>query len=112
MLVKLAQYAVTSFSESDIEKAFDAVKDWQTKHSLHDSSILLGEFGTLRSGPTSGPDAKDRAKWTRAVRENAERRGFAWAHWEYLDVMGITVDDVSREVIPDMAQALGLNSAN
>lgn len=37
----------------------------------------LGEFGAYNTG-----DMDSRARWTRTVRESAERYGMAWAYWE------------------------------
>lgn len=37
----------------------------------------LGEFGAYEAA-----DMPSRARWTRAVRESAERHGLAWAYWE------------------------------
>jgi len=39
--------------------------------------VHLGEFGAY-----SPADMDSRARWTRAVREAAERHGVAWAYWE------------------------------
>jgi endoglucanase len=39
--------------------------------------VHLGEFGVYNPA-----DMDSRARWTRAVRESAERRGLAWAYWE------------------------------
>ncbi len=37
----------------------------------------MGEFGAA-----AGADLASRVTWTRAVRKEAERRGFAWAYWD------------------------------
>lgn len=54
---------------------FDLVKAWA---SAHDRPIFLGEFGPYDQAAMS-----DRVKWTIAVREAAEARGFAWAWWQF-----------------------------
>lgn len=40
--------------------------------------VYLGEFGA-----SINADLASRARWTRVVRLEAERRGFGWAHWDY-----------------------------
>ena len=40
--------------------------------------MYLGEFGAY-----SKADLESRVTWTRAVREEADKRGFAWAYWEF-----------------------------
>jgi endoglucanase len=40
--------------------------------------VWLGEFGAY-----STADMQSRINWTTTVREEAEKRGFAWAYWEF-----------------------------
>jgi endoglucanase len=40
--------------------------------------VYLGEFGTIINA-----DLPSRVRWTSLVREEAEKRGFAWAYWDY-----------------------------
>jgi endoglucanase len=43
----------------------------------HRLPVYMGEFGADDHG-----DAASRERWTRAVRVEAERRGFGWAYWD------------------------------
>ena len=40
--------------------------------------VYLGEFGA-----TVNADLSSRARWTRLVRTEAEKRGFGWAYWDF-----------------------------
>jgi endoglucanase len=40
--------------------------------------VYLGEFG-----PGINADPASRARWTRAARTEAEKRGFGWGYWEF-----------------------------
>lgn len=54
---------------------FDQAKAWSV---AHDRPLYLGEFGPYEKAAMS-----DRVKWTIAVREAAEARGFSWAWWQW-----------------------------
>jgi len=58
-----------------LEKDFDGVQAW-AKHN--DRPILLGEFGAYDKGPL-----ESRVKYTAAVARAAEKRGWAWAYWQF-----------------------------
>jgi endoglucanase len=59
---------------------FAAAARWSAERKR---PLYLGEFGAY-----SRADMDSRAAWTRAVREDAERRGFAWAYWEFASGFG------------------------
>lgn len=62
--------------------------------------VLLGEFGAYQKViPT-----KQRAVWTRAVREAAETAGLGWCHWGYASGFRLVSDD--RTWLPHMREAL------
>ena len=58
-----------------LDKDFDAVQAWAKNN---DRPILLGEFGAYDKGPM-----ESRAKYTAAVARAAEKRGWAWAYWQF-----------------------------
>ena len=58
-----------------LEKDFDGVQAWAKKN---DRPILLGEFGAYDKGPL-----ESRVKYTAAVARAAEKRGWAWAYWQF-----------------------------
>jgi endoglucanase len=59
----------------DIDRAFDQAMAWSETRGV---PLWLGEFGAY-----STADMDSRARWTAAVREAAEARGFGWAYWEF-----------------------------
>ncbi len=64
--------------ESDrlaVRNDFDAVARWAVQR---DVTVFLGEFGAY-----SRAAMDDRVAWTAFVRQEAERRGFSWAYWEF-----------------------------
>ena len=78
----VAQYARLSGVHwgTDAEKArvdadFDAVQAWSRSHNR---PILLGEFGAYDKAPMA-----DRVVWTSTVARAAEKRGWAWAYWQF-----------------------------
>jgi endoglucanase len=50
----------------------------QTWSKLNGYPVWLGEFGAYSKAPM-----ESRAVYTRAVRDEAERRGISWAYWEF-----------------------------
>lgn len=58
-----------------IDGDFDGVQAWAKKHHR---PILLGEFGAYDKGPIDS-----RVKYTAAVARAAEKRGWAWAYWQF-----------------------------
>jgi endoglucanase len=61
--------------ETKIQKSFDQAAAWAKKH---DRPVFLGEFGSYQEA-----DMDSRARWTRFVVHEAEKRGFSWAYWEF-----------------------------
>lgn len=67
-------------NESDraaVAADFDAVAAWAAANKR---PILLGEFGAFDK---SGTPRAYRSAYTAAVREEAEKRGFGWAYWQF-----------------------------
>lgn len=71
-----------------IGAAFDLVVAWADANG--GPPVLVGEFGAYGLA-----DMGSRVRWTRAVREAAEARGFGWAYWEF--GAGFGVYDPSAE---------------
>ena len=61
--------------ETKIQKSFDQAGAWAKKH---DRPVFLGEFGSYQEA-----DMESRARWTRFVVREAEKRGFSWSYWEF-----------------------------
>ncbi len=61
--------------------SFDRAVAWAKAKRI---PLHMGEFGAY-----STADMTSRAAWTRAVREEAEKRGIAWAYWEFAAGFGV-----------------------
>jgi endoglucanase len=60
---------------AQLAKDFDTVKAWSDKWNR---PIFLGEFGAYETGPM-----ESRLKYDSTVARAAEKRGFAWAYWQF-----------------------------
>jgi endoglucanase len=65
----------TAAQREVLRKDFERAAAWGKQHRR---PLYLGEFGAY-----SGADMASRARWTRAVAREAERRGMSWAYWEF-----------------------------
>lgn len=71
----------TAAQTKKLRDDFDRVQRWAEREKR---PVLLGEFGAY-----SRADQATRIAWTRAVREQAEARGYAWAYWELASSFGV-----------------------
>ncbi len=62
-------------SRSAIKRDFERAAAWREQSGV---PLWLGEFGAY-----STADMGSRARWTEAVREEAEAWGLPWAYWEF-----------------------------
>ena len=86
-------------SEADaIGAAFDVVRAWADAHGA--LPVYVGEFGAYGRA-----DMASRVRWTRAVREAAEERGFGWGYWEFGAGFG-AYDPVAEAWRPELLAAL------
>lgn len=75
------RWSGTPAQRQRLREDFERVTRW----AAHERRpVLLGEFGAY-----SRADEATRIAWTRAVREEAEARGFAWAYWELASSFGV-----------------------
>jgi endoglucanase len=81
-----------------IEADFDKVSAWA---KAQDRPILLGEFGAYNLHGK----LEDRARWTKAVAEAADRRGFARAYWYWDGGFGVW-DEKKRVWVTPIRDAL------
>jgi endoglucanase len=65
----------TSRERTAVQDDFDTVAAWAVQHQV---PVLMGEFGAY-----SRAAMRDRIAWTTFVAREAEKRGFAWAYWEF-----------------------------
>ncbi|MBZ0173021.1 MAG: cellulase family glycosylhydrolase, partial [Phycisphaerales bacterium] len=75
-----AEPLIVSQSEN-VDAALRRAARWANRRGL---PIYLGEFGAY-----SLADMDSRVRWTRAVREAAERNGAAWGYWELAAGFGV-----------------------
>ena len=61
--------------EAEIRALLDACQTWATARNR---PTFVGEFGAIRHADTA-----DRARWTRFMRAEYERRGWSWAYWGF-----------------------------
>lgn len=92
----------TKWTASDEEKQairrdFDTAAAWAKEHNR---PLYLGEFGVY-----SRADMESRARWTAFVRDEAEKRGFSWAYWEFGSGFG-AYDRQKREWRKPLLEAL------
>lgn len=83
-----------------LDRDFDGVQAWAKRN---DRPILLGEFGAYDKGPM-----ESRVKYTSAVARGAEKRGWAWAYWQFdRDFIVYDIDKdqwvepIRRALVPD-----------
>jgi endoglucanase len=65
----------TAEERAAVEKDFDEVQAWS---NTYDRPILLGEFGAYDKAPM-----ESRVAYTDAIARAAEKRGWAWAYWQF-----------------------------
>jgi endoglucanase len=66
--------------EAKLTKDFTLAAEWGKKEKR---PVFLGEFGAF-----SAADMDQRVRWTTAVRQEAEKHGFAWSYWEFCSGFG------------------------
>jgi hypothetical protein len=92
-----------------LRQPFREVEAWRKRHRIPAGRILLGEFGSIKHGE-GGAVMKPvwRAALIKAIRLEAEKRGYAWAVWSHGGSFAITADDKRRILEPFLLEALGL----
>jgi endoglucanase len=88
-------WSATAPERGQLTRDMQTASQWSIKHQR---PIFLGEFGAY-----SAADMKSRATWTRAVAEEAEKRGFSWCYWEFGAGFGLydPVKSIWREPLRD-----------
>jgi endoglucanase len=76
-MVGVKNVPFTAADEARIKADYDTVGAWS---KLHDRPVLMGEFGAYDK---SGTPMEARARYTAAVRREAEAHGFPWAYWQF-----------------------------
>jgi endoglucanase len=108
---KVLAYLDAGYDRARVVRDFDAVGAWARRNGIAPQSILLGEFGVVRTyGSYRGADTASRVAWLGDVRTEAERRSFGWAIWDVKDSGGMAIveSDDSTTLDHDTLRALGL----
>jgi len=107
----LESYRASAFDRATIAADFDTMARWARAHSVPPERVILGEFGAMNNAQRGlAPRPGERLRWFSDVREEAQKRGFAWAAWVYSGSIGfsLTKREGSIELDPGIVQALGL----
>jgi len=80
-----------------LDDDFDRAAKWGREHRR---PVYLGEFGAYSKAPLDS-----RARWTRSVRDAAEKRGMSWSYWEFASGFG-AFDPLTRQWRPRLLEAL------
>ena len=76
-------HAGDPITEAQIDEAFAGVSRWLAENAPK-IEVYVGEFGVYQAA-----DAPSKRRWIRAVRSDAESRGWGWAVWDYNDSFGV-----------------------
>ena len=93
----------------DVGTEIRAAAVWADQHGIPRGRLILGEFGAIRDDMTgSRLTGTGRAAFLKDKRTAAEALGIGWAVWGWTGAFGITDDDTTRAIAPDICVALGL----
>lgn len=115
MIAYLDEQVAALDTEAEMSAAiaapFARVAEWARSHGMAPGDILLGEFGMIRQawGVDHVVPAAERARFYRALIDEAERRGFAWSMWSYGSDFGVVDEFEGRKAetdVMDMVRAL------
>lgn len=110
----LQYYYERNHNAATIAADFGQVGAWADRHGVPRESVLLGEFGVVRTHwRYVGAKEGARLAWLEAVRRQAETERFGWAVWTYRGWGGMAItdrDDVMRFDAPTLG-ALGLSGS-
>ncbi len=87
----------TDKEKNQITNAFDKAQAWGLRYNR---PIHIGEFGAYEKA-----NMKSRVRWTAFIRQEAEKRNFSWAYWEFCYGYGI-YDRENKEWHSELVGAL------
>jgi GNAT superfamily N-acetyltransferase len=103
----LDEYLRGNRGQATIAQDMAAVADWARRQGIATCRIFVGEFGTMLTPANVAGIEADNWRWYSAVRQEAERQGFAWALWAWPQPGNISYDPASGFLRPEMLKALG-----
>ena len=86
-----------SDGETQVRNPIELAFQWG---KANNRPMFMGEFGSFK-----GAEIGSRARWTRFVRTEAEKRGISWAYWEYHFTAG-AFDPAANAWRPELLDAL------
>ncbi len=87
----------TEKQKDQIIADFDIAAEWSRRHNI---PIHIGEFGAYEKA-----NMDSRVRWTAFIREEAEKRNFSWAYWEFCYGYGV-YDRANDDWHSDLLHAL------
>lgn len=90
------------------KEPFSLVQRWAKKHAVPNERILLGEFGVIKGDLSTPLTDQERAKFLALVRQEAEKRGYAWSTWSWTGSFGISEKPDGRAFSQVILEALGM----
>ena len=90
---KLKESLFRPWDFSDIDSAFDGLREWSQKHKR---MVIINEFGVL----SYHSPRISRLLWLKTIVERAEKNCMAWTHWDYSDGFGFVNPQTQK---PDQA---------
>jgi hypothetical protein len=105
---QLRDYLLNHHGRATIRAQMESVTAWARRYSISPRHIFMGEFAALlTNNPANENIRPDNLRWTTAVRQEAERQGFFWAHWG----TSVNYDPVTKFYRKDAETALGVGGA-
>ncbi len=83
----------TEEEKKEIERELDIAVSWAREHG--NIPLYMGEFGVYYRA-----DMESRVRWTDFVARSAEKRGIAWAYWEFYSGFGVFDPDKNEWRMP------------
>ena len=88
------------------KEPFVKVEAWARTNGVSADHILLGEFGAIRPENFDARKERERARFYKFMRMEAEMRGFGWAIWEWRTEFGVSRTFDGRVFDPVMMTGL------
>jgi len=101
-------YFRPNFALRSATASFALVERWARKHGVAAERIMMGEFGAIRGDLSRPLTDQERVGFITLVRQEAEKRGYAWSIWSWTGSFGISEKPDGKIFSPVILQALGM----